>query len=321
MDEPAERHLPMIAGGALLAIAVVLMGLTLLGGQTSKILSTVGNSVGGTSSGEEPAPAPTAAPTVAAGRTGGQLAATGPTVPTLLIVRTGTLELEVADLDGAVRSADVAVAGSGGYVSSSERAATGDAAVAAVSYRIPSTAWDATLERLHGVASRVVAEKIATDEVSGQVFDLSARITNLRATEAALQAIMARATKISDVLDVQGQLTTTRDEIEKLVGDKTHLANQAAFGSLAVTFRLPPRPVPSATPLPVKGWDPGLDASRATNKLVRIGQTSTSIGIWLAIVGLPLLIGATIVIVVAWQVYRLGRWVAGRRWTEGRATG
>jgi len=48
---------------------------------------------------------------------------------------------------------------------------------------------------------------------------------------------MARATKISDVLDVQEQLTGTRGEIEKLAGDKAHLQDQASYGSLAVTYR------------------------------------------------------------------------------------
>ena len=50
--------------------------------------------------------------------------------------------------------------------------------------------------------------------MTGQVVDLEARIRNLRASETALQGIAAKAIKISDVLEVQAQLTAVRGEIE-----------------------------------------------------------------------------------------------------------
>jgi hypothetical protein len=154
--------------------------------------------------------------------------------------------------------------------------------------------------------------------VTGQVVDLGARISNLRATEAALQAIMARATKISDVLDVQKQLTATRGEIERLVADKTQLEGRAAYGSLKVTFNLP---TPPAVVKAQKGWDPATDVDRATGKLIGIGQRATSAGIFLAIVGLPVLIGGGLLLLVAWQLYRMVRWLVGRRTAEGGLPG
>ena len=123
---------------------------------------------------------------------------------------------------------------------------------------------------------------------------------------------MAKAARISDILDVQEQLTITRGEIEKLIAAKARLVDQASFGSLVVTFRLPPTALPAATPTPAKGWDPGADVARATGKLVRIGQTTSSIGIWLAIVGLPLLIGGPVLAFVTWQVARVALWVVRR---------
>jgi hypothetical protein len=161
-------------------------------------------------------------------------------------------------------------------------------------------------------------QQVTTEEVTGQVVDLGAHIANLRATEAALQAIMARATRISDVLDVQKQLTETRGEIERLVADKTQLEGRAAYGSLTVTFNLP---APAAVTTAAKGWDPATDVDRATGKLIAIGQSATSLGIFLAIVGLPLLIGGAAIVLVAWQLYRVGRWLLSRRSVEGGLPG
>ena len=313
-DTPNRRTLSIVAGflvvGALL-FSVLIFG----GGQTSTILSTVGAAIGPTTVGETPAePAPTAKPV-----TGGQVADAGAAVPTLLIIRTGTLELEVSDIATAVRDADAGVARAGGYVSGSTQSADGGDRLAEATYRIPSANWQPTLDTLHGLASRILSEEIKTDEVTGQVVDLAARIANLKATEAALQAIMAKANRISDVLDVQEQLTSTRGEIERLVADKEHLQDQASYGSLTVTFRLPPAPAPTVTPKPIKGWDPATDVASAAGKLVWIGQATTTAGIWLAIVGLPLLIGASVLLFVGWQFVRLARWILSRRETAADA--
>jgi hypothetical protein len=317
MDEHPKRAIAIVM---LLVVGTILSGAVFLGGQTSKILSTVGAALPdrpatgggqGNSSGDKDPATGTGSGSGSGGEA--QVADAAATIPTLLIVRTGDLQLEVRDLDVAVRDGDAAVVRAGGYISDSNRVTKAGDEAATVAYRIPSAGWDATLDALHGLASKVDSEQIKTEEVSGQVVDLTARIGNLRSTEAALQAIMAKAARISDVLEVQEQLTTTRGEIEQLVAKKQLLEDQASFGSLAVKFHLPIVPAPTAAPRPVAGWNPGSDVERATARLVRIGQTSTSIGIWLAIVGLPLLFGAVLVTFAGWQAYRLARWVMRRR--------
>ena len=312
MNETLSRR-TVIGAAVVVLVGAVLASVVFGGGQVTRILSTVGNSVGsgatiGTAGGDTGGATggtPTAAPTSAADA--------GAVVPTLLIVRTGTLELTVANLDAAVRAADAGVARAGGYVSGSERSASSGRDVATVTYRIPSAAWGPTVDAIRGLATTIDVDQVKTDEVTGQVVDLTARIANLRGTEAALQAIMARATQISDVLDVQTQLTTTRGEIEKLVGEKAALVDQASFGSLGVTFRVPVVATPRPTTTPVRGWDPGDDVAQATSRLVRIGQASTSFGIWVVIVGLPIAGAVAIALAIAWQLVRLARWLARRR--------
>ena len=316
MDQPSNRPTTLVVAGLLIA-GTLLLGSLLFGGQTSTILSTVGAAVDTPGSGGDSGstgdsdPEPTARPAATPGGRIADAAALPPAV--LLIVRTGTIDIGIADLDGAVRAADAAVARGGGYVDGSSRTAVGDDPDAIVAYRIPSSAWDATLDGIRQLATTIHSEQITTDEVSGQVVDLGARIANLRTTEAALQAIMARATQIKDILDVQSQLTATRGEIERLVADKANLEDRAAFGSLTVLFRLPATVEPTPTPVASAAWNPGEDVAAATDKLVTIGQGTTSLGIWLAIVGLPLLVAGTVLAFVSLQLMRLARWILARR--------
>ena len=136
--------------------------------------------------------------------------------------------------------------------------------------------------------------------MTGQVLDLGARIANLQATERALQAIMAKAVKISDVLEVQSQLTDVRGQIEQLETQKAHLEEQAAYGTLGVTFGIETVAVVEAQ----KGFDPAAEADRATASLVEIGQALAAAGIWFAILWLPILIVLGLIALVAFLVFR-----------------
>ncbi len=216
------------------------------------------------------------------------------------IVKTGTLTLEVAKLDDALAAARTAIAGLGGYVSGTDEANDGDRTRATIVYRVPAARWDDALQRLRGLATKVVSEQTNAVEVTGQVLDLDARISNLRATESALQAIMARAVKISDVLDVQQQLTAVQGQIEQLSTQKAHLEDQAALGTLTVSYGVP---VPAVTTAR-EGWDAGAEIDRAVASLVALLQGAASFAIGFAIVALPVLVVLALVLGAGWLVVR-----------------
>jgi hypothetical protein len=238
-------------------------------------------------------PAASAAPGVGAGN--------GAVAPSdLLVIKTGTLALQVGSIDESLSAASAKISALGGYVSGSQRSGDGESAVANITYRIPAARWDDAVVALRGLAKKVVTEETQTQEVTGQVLDLGARIANLQATERALQAIMDRAVKISDVLDVQAQLTEVRGQIEQLETEKKHLEEQSAFGTLGVTFGLQMVAVVEAQ----KGWDPAAEADRATASLVEVGQALAAAGIWFGIFWLPILLGLGLIALVTFIVIR-----------------
>jgi Domain of unknown function (DUF4349) len=290
----APRWLVFVALTAVLAAACA---------SGSMSLSTVGESVPGPAGGgsttdnkyiggqpaEQPAPAATAGPSAL------------DSVPSdLLVIKTGTLALQVGSIDDSLSAANAKIAALGGYVAGSQRSGDGESAVASITYRIPAARWDEALAALHGLAKKILNEDTQTQEVTGQVLDLGARITNLQATERALQAIMDRAVKISDVLDVQTQLTEVRGQIEQLETQKAHLEEQSAYGTLTVTFGLETVAVVEAQ----KGWDPGAEVDRATATLVQVGQALAAAAIWFGILWLPILLGLGVLAVVVLVVVR-----------------
>jgi hypothetical protein len=296
-------HRPTILRGLGLLAALALV-LAACGG--SAALAPDDNSMtqpGDGSAAGAPAPAASAAPWTEEaakelyGRTGTD-AAPG-MAP--LIVRTGQLNLEVAVLDDALAAAEQIVVAAGGYVAASQRQGDGENAGAMVTFRIPVERWETTLAALRKVGAKVLLEQTGSEEVTSQVVDLGARLVNLRATESALQAIMVKATKIPDILEVQAQLTGVRGEIEQLTAQKQSLEERAALATLTVGFSLPPT---VAVTQVQEGWDPASEVDRAAATLVGLGQGVANAAIWFSIVLLPLALVLGIVGGVAWLAAR-----------------
>jgi hypothetical protein len=226
----------------------------------------------------------------------------------LLIIKNGSLALQVADINAALGAASQQVSGLGGYAGGSERSGEGDQAHATVTFRIPAARWDEALVGLRGLGEKVLTERYSTDDVSGQVVDLAARIKNLQTTEAAFQAIMDRAVDIDDVLKVQAELTQVRGEIEQLAGQKTSLEAQAAFSTLAVTFSLKP---PDPIVVSQEQFDPAVEANHASATLLGVLQELATAGIWFGIVWLPILLFLGLLTVIGVFVFRRVRGATG----------
>ena len=285
-------------------VAVAALAIAACGGSTA---ATAGPAHGGDAFGpatgadlgasgvEGPVAAPSvAAPVPAGGDTSGGV----PADANLQVVYTGSLQLVVADVAPAVAKAKVAVESAGGYVGASQETNDGDKPAAVITYRIPAPKWDDTITALRGLATKVVSEQTQASEVGSQVVDLQARIANLRASETALQGIAQNSAKVSDLLEVQAQLTDVRGQIEVLDANLKRLSDQVAYGTLVTTFGVEVAQVTTAA----QGWDPGADVDGATAALLAVSERLASAVIWFAIAWVPFIAVALVLLLLAWRV-------------------
>ncbi len=304
-----------VALALLLVAAVGATAVAFLGSQVSGVLSTVGAPIGdrgaghsGAGQGDDGGGGQAAPPS----RQDGPSQGTAATVysidrPDLLIIKTGSIGIQVADMDTAINRATDAITALDGYVSGSSRSGDGADASASITFRVPAARWEAAFEAIRGVAEDVLDEESTSEEVTGEVADLGARIRNLEATERALQSIMDRASAIKDVLTVQSELTDVRGEIEQLATQKARLEAQAAMSTLKVRFALRHDPVRVVE----AGYDPATEVSAATAQLVDILQALLTAGIWLAIVWLPILVTIGVFAVSGYLIARRVRRSSG----------
>jgi hypothetical protein len=208
------------------------------------------------------------------------------------IVKTGEITIRVSAVPTTVGTVRAMALELGGYVGGSSAAGADEAAT--LTLRIPADRFDAAIGRLHELDGEVIAEATREEDVTGQVVDLDARIRNLQASEAQYRALLQQATKIEDILTVQGRLDDVRGQIEQLQGQLDQLSNLADLATLTVTL------VPDETPISstADGWDAGAILESAVAALVGLAQAVAAAAIWLVILGIPLALLAGLVVLI-----------------------
>ncbi len=149
---------------------------------------------------------------------------TGSSVPPM-VARTANLVIVVEDLDRARESIDRILADCHGYPADlaidGERR-TGQSLMGTL--RVPAADFARVLARLRALG-RVLTESQGVEDVTTQVVDLDARLSNARQAEIRLVDILHQRTgRIADVLAVEQEITRVRGEIERMEAERKGLS-------------------------------------------------------------------------------------------------
>lgn len=151
-------------------------------------------------------------------------------LPERLLVRRAELELTAREPDSIAPRATEIVRTAGGYVASSVVA---EGRRLRMSLRVPSPALEPTLAALSALAE-VERREISALDVTDQVFDLEARLQNLRAVRDRLRQHLQRATAVGDVVQVERELTRVQGDIEVLEGRLKRLREDTALSQITL---------------------------------------------------------------------------------------
>ena len=165
------------------------------------------------------------------------------------IIQNGTIDLRLSNgtqlrrtfaLIGSLASRD------GGFVASSAMH-SGRHPTASVTVRIPDARAAGAVTAI-GTFGRATSTSLTGQDVTGQVVDLAARITNLDSEEKAVRALLAKAGTVRNILNVQGQLFDLQGQIEELTAQRNSLDNRVQYATLRANLTTVTPPPPAAVP-------------------------------------------------------------------------
>lgn len=166
------------------------------------------------------------------------------------IVKTGYLDLVVDSPRQTVDQITQYVTSAQGVVIDTNISSDefGDGATrATLTVRVPASGFDGALKTMRGFSQKILRDQVMSDDRTAQKVDLEATLKNLRAAEEQLLAILKQAKTVSDTLEVQRELTSTRTQIEQLSAQLENLNNEVEYSTIYVTL------ISSSAELPVVG--------------------------------------------------------------------
>jgi hypothetical protein len=149
------------------------------------------------------------------------------------IARTASLQVSVANFSAARESVDRIVKSHGGFAASVTIASPGES-VRSLSgnFEVPAEQCDAALQEFRSLG-HVEEERQGSRDVTAQSDDLEIRLTNSREEETRLKNLLRVGTgKISEVLEVENEITRVREEVENMEGEQKRLNNRVVFAAI-----------------------------------------------------------------------------------------
>ncbi|MCC2593762.1 DUF4349 domain-containing protein [Tessaracoccus sp. OS52] len=102
-----------------------------------------------------------------------------------------------------------------------------------VTVRVPTDSYEDFVEAVVGIGT-VKYQSEASDDVTQEHVDLSARLENLRAQEARLREFFDAAANVTEMLAIEEELGRVRGEIESLDAQVKYLERQAAMATVTL---------------------------------------------------------------------------------------
>jgi hypothetical protein len=161
-------------------------------------------------------------------------------IRTRMVIKTGQVAIEVEKYDEAAAELQKLVAGWGGFVANStteipyENVKTGTWIL-----RVPAEKFDIAMEAVKKLGRKLERESIGGEDVTEEFYDLEARLQNKLLEEKQVRDILRRAGTITEVLEVQRELSRIREEIERFEGRKKYLLDRTGLSTITVELHDP----------------------------------------------------------------------------------
>ncbi len=213
------------------------------------------------------------------------------------VIRTAEISLEVERLNDAASRLSVIAEGAGGFVADSSFSDEDGSPRGTFILRVPARRFGdvvAQIEKLGLVQQR----RISGQDVTEEFVDLEARVRNLARQEARLLALFDRATKIPDLLAIEGEVARVRGEIERLTGRLRFLANKVELATVQAELREKPKKSQGGF------WDFTRTLERVKAALLNTVRQMLGAAEWLVALAAALLPVAALAAVLWWLLRR-----------------
>jgi hypothetical protein len=187
------------------------------------------------------------------------------------VISQASVTLEVTTVSTAITQVETIAQNLGGSVDSMSSTGEQNQEQANITIRVPQNQFLTALNQLQSLGT-VENQNVSSQDVTQQYIDLQAQLNSAQLEEQSLQAILAKATTVSDEIAIQEQLTQVISQAQSLQGQINYLQNQVAMSTITVSLN---------TPIQTVGQPPSgsldVTVSNVDNTLASVQQLVTGV--------------------------------------------
>jgi hypothetical protein len=152
------------------------------------------------------------------------------------IIKNGILRFSTNDFEACRSRVADTVKKYGGYIASENQTNNSMQWRNELEIKVPAAAFDQCLEALTGGASRVEEKSVTSTDVTEEYVDIDARMRARQAVEQRYLQILQQAKKVEEILAVEAQLKSIREEIESAKGRLQYMDHHVAYSGIHLTY-------------------------------------------------------------------------------------
>ncbi|MET8056714.1 DUF4349 domain-containing protein [Streptomyces microflavus] len=158
------------------------------------------------------------------------------------VIRTTELSVEVRSAPKAAAAARSAVEASGGLVATETTERIDDEhETSHLVLRVPQDSYQEVLRELTG-SGKLLSRSSNAKDVTGQVVDVESRIATQRASVTRVRELMDKAEKLTDVVTLEGELSSRQADLESLLAQQASLKDRTSLATITLDLTEPDAP-------------------------------------------------------------------------------
>ena len=148
------------------------------------------------------------------------------------IKKTADLNITVDDYKKARTEIEKIVKSGNAYIGSENEQNTTYSITNYVVIRVMNKDFDSMVNKLLTVASNVNSKNVTAEDVTAQFVDIQSRLKSKKEIEKRYLDILQKASKVSDILEIEQKLGEIREEIEAKEGELKFLSDQVNYSTI-----------------------------------------------------------------------------------------
>lgn len=155
------------------------------------------------------------------------------------IIKNATLNLEVKNFKDYAVTVYNTVKQYGGYIASESQNQSDEKIESSITIKVPVDQFENVMNQLPGKDVKVIERKITTDDVSGEIVDVQARLEAKKQIREKYLDFFKQAKNMQEVLQVQNELNSLQENMEAAAGRISFLNHQSAMSTINLTYYQP----------------------------------------------------------------------------------